>query len=77
MFASAVTLAISPKYEDRRKALIPATCVVISSVRSVRLELTCECRTWLIAEAVTDVSIALALLLELRKVKSSFKETRR
>ncbi|KAJ7920909.1 hypothetical protein B0H13DRAFT_1986007 [Mycena leptocephala] len=31
---------------------------------------------WLIAEAVTDISIALALLLELRKVKSSFKETR-
>ncbi|KAJ6525047.1 hypothetical protein DFH09DRAFT_1188961 [Mycena vulgaris] len=43
---------------------------------SVRLELTCECRTWLVTEAVTDISIALALLLEFRKVKSSFKETR-
>ncbi|KAJ7930996.1 hypothetical protein B0H13DRAFT_2651679 [Mycena leptocephala] len=32
--------------------------------------------TWLIAEAVTDISIASALLWELRKVKSSFKETR-
>ncbi|KAJ7053155.1 hypothetical protein C8F01DRAFT_1375326 [Mycena amicta] len=32
--------------------------------------------TWLIAEAVADIFIALALLLELRKVKSSFKETR-
>ncbi|KAJ7689355.1 hypothetical protein B0H17DRAFT_1066953 [Mycena rosella] len=32
--------------------------------------------TWLIAEAVTDISIALALLLEFRKVKTSFKETR-
>ncbi|KAF8179333.1 hypothetical protein K438DRAFT_1977394 [Mycena galopus ATCC 62051] len=34
--------------------------------------------TWLIAEAVADVSIALTLLLQLRKVKvkSSFKETR-
>ncbi|KAJ6525053.1 hypothetical protein DFH09DRAFT_1188984 [Mycena vulgaris] len=32
--------------------------------------------TWLVAEAVTDISIALALLLEFRKVKSSFKETR-
>ncbi|KAJ6524331.1 hypothetical protein B0H19DRAFT_1276557 [Mycena capillaripes] len=31
---------------------------------------------WLVTEAVTDVSIALALLLEFRKVKSSFKETR-
>ncbi|KAJ7832399.1 hypothetical protein B0H14DRAFT_3463415 [Mycena olivaceomarginata] len=31
---------------------------------------------FLVAEAVTDVSIALALLLQLRKVKSSFKETR-
>ncbi|KAJ6549611.1 hypothetical protein DFH09DRAFT_1169121 [Mycena vulgaris] len=43
---------------------------------SVRLELTCECRTWLVTEAVTEISIALALLLEFRKVKSSFKETR-
>ncbi|KAJ7660613.1 hypothetical protein B0H17DRAFT_1095031 [Mycena rosella] len=32
--------------------------------------------TWLIAGAVTDISIALALLFELRKVKTSFKETR-
>ncbi|KAJ6549810.1 hypothetical protein B0H19DRAFT_1073725 [Mycena capillaripes] len=32
--------------------------------------------TWLVSEAVTDISIALALLLELRNVKSSFKETR-
>ncbi|KAJ6560593.1 hypothetical protein DFH09DRAFT_1364757 [Mycena vulgaris] len=32
--------------------------------------------TWLVTEAVTDISIALALLLEFRKVKSSFKETR-
>ncbi|KAF7349042.1 hypothetical protein MVEN_01425800 [Mycena venus] len=32
--------------------------------------------TWLVAEAVTDISIALALLLQLRKVRSSFKETR-
>ncbi|KAF8217451.1 hypothetical protein K438DRAFT_2006590 [Mycena galopus ATCC 62051] len=31
---------------------------------------------WLVAEAVTDVSIALALVLQLMKVKSSFKETR-
>ncbi|KAJ7931005.1 hypothetical protein B0H13DRAFT_2309003 [Mycena leptocephala] len=31
---------------------------------------------WLIAAAVTDISIALALLLEFRKVKASFKETR-
>ncbi|KAJ6568052.1 hypothetical protein DFH09DRAFT_1155672 [Mycena vulgaris] len=46
------------------------------AVRSVRLELTCERRTWLVTEAVTDISIALALLLEFRKVKSSFKETR-
>ncbi|KAJ7689266.1 hypothetical protein B0H17DRAFT_1066812 [Mycena rosella] len=32
--------------------------------------------TWFIAEAVADISIALALLLEFRKVKSSFKGTR-
>ncbi|KAJ6568811.1 hypothetical protein B0H19DRAFT_1256522 [Mycena capillaripes] len=31
--------------------------------------------TWAIAEAVTDISIAAALLWEFRKVKSSFKET--
>ncbi|KAJ7206205.1 hypothetical protein C8J57DRAFT_1258524 [Mycena rebaudengoi] len=31
---------------------------------------------WFITEAVTDVSIALALLLKFRNVKSSFKETR-
>ncbi|KAJ7243507.1 hypothetical protein C8J57DRAFT_1366057 [Mycena rebaudengoi] len=31
---------------------------------------------WLVTEAVTDVSIALALLWQFRKVKSSFKETR-
>ncbi|KAJ7281095.1 hypothetical protein C8J57DRAFT_1501286 [Mycena rebaudengoi] len=33
--------------------------------------------TWFITEAVTDISIASALLWELRKAKSSFKETRR
>ncbi|KAJ7281066.1 hypothetical protein C8J57DRAFT_1501260 [Mycena rebaudengoi] len=33
--------------------------------------------TWLITEAVADVSIASALLWEIRKAKSSFKETRR
>ncbi|KAJ7891852.1 hypothetical protein B0H14DRAFT_1042708 [Mycena olivaceomarginata] len=32
--------------------------------------------TWLITEAVTDISIASALLWEFRKAKSSFKETR-
>ncbi|KAJ6545599.1 hypothetical protein B0H19DRAFT_1267006 [Mycena capillaripes] len=32
--------------------------------------------TWLVTGAVTDISIALALVLELRKVDSSFKETR-
>ncbi|KAJ6545629.1 hypothetical protein B0H19DRAFT_1267029 [Mycena capillaripes] len=32
--------------------------------------------TWLITGAVTDISIALALALELKKVESSFKETR-
>ncbi|KAJ7646176.1 hypothetical protein B0H17DRAFT_1338932 [Mycena rosella] len=32
--------------------------------------------TWFIAEAVADISIALALLLEFRKVKSSFKGIR-
>ncbi|KAJ7110460.1 hypothetical protein C8R44DRAFT_800055 [Mycena epipterygia] len=31
---------------------------------------------WLVTEAVTDVSIALALLLQFRKVNSSFRETR-
>ncbi|KAJ7263516.1 hypothetical protein C8J57DRAFT_1513011 [Mycena rebaudengoi] len=31
---------------------------------------------WFVTEAVTDISIALALLLEFRKVKSPFKETR-
>ncbi|KAJ7683812.1 hypothetical protein B0H14DRAFT_3907763 [Mycena olivaceomarginata] len=60
-FASAVTIAIFPKYSDRKRVIeritIPAT-------------------TWLVAETVTDMSIALALLLQLRKVKSSFKETR-
>ncbi|KAJ6512300.1 hypothetical protein DFH09DRAFT_1197523 [Mycena vulgaris] len=43
---------------------------------SIRLELTWECRAWFIAEAVADISIALALLLEFRKIKPSFKETR-
>ncbi|KAJ7237764.1 hypothetical protein C8J57DRAFT_1529025 [Mycena rebaudengoi] len=33
--------------------------------------------TWLITEAVADVSIASALLWEIRKAKTSFKETRR
>ncbi|KAJ7866805.1 hypothetical protein B0H14DRAFT_2573235 [Mycena olivaceomarginata] len=32
--------------------------------------------TWLVTSAVTDISIAVALLLEFRKVKSSFKETK-
>ncbi|KAJ7323816.1 hypothetical protein DFH08DRAFT_1028571 [Mycena albidolilacea] len=32
--------------------------------------------TWLITEAVTDISIASTLLWEIRKAKSSFKETR-
>ncbi|KAJ7806247.1 hypothetical protein B0H14DRAFT_3882436 [Mycena olivaceomarginata] len=32
---------------------------------------------WLVTEAVTDVSIASALLLQFRKVKTSFKESRR
>ncbi|KAF7349024.1 hypothetical protein MVEN_01423700 [Mycena venus] len=32
--------------------------------------------TWLVTEAATDISIALVLLLEFRKVKSSFEETR-
>ncbi|KAJ7800593.1 hypothetical protein B0H14DRAFT_3885507 [Mycena olivaceomarginata] len=32
--------------------------------------------TWLITEAVTDISIASALLWEFRKARSSFKETR-
>ncbi|KAJ6583609.1 hypothetical protein DFH09DRAFT_1076009 [Mycena vulgaris] len=32
---------------------------------------------WLVAEAVADISIALALLVQFRKVKSPFKETRR
>ncbi|KAJ7089475.1 hypothetical protein C8R44DRAFT_892433 [Mycena epipterygia] len=32
--------------------------------------------TWLITEAVTDISIALALLLEFRRIKSSFEKTR-
>ncbi|KAJ7810432.1 hypothetical protein B0H14DRAFT_3880637 [Mycena olivaceomarginata] len=32
--------------------------------------------TWLITEAVTDISIASALLWEFRKAKSAFKETR-
>ncbi|KAF7362580.1 hypothetical protein MVEN_00606700 [Mycena venus] len=57
VFASALTLAIFPRFKDREKVLIPAT-------------------TWLVAEAVTDIAIALALLLEFRKVKSPFKETR-
>ncbi|KAJ7301777.1 hypothetical protein DFH08DRAFT_978466 [Mycena albidolilacea] len=56
-FASAATIAIFPVYQDREKAVVPATI-------------------WLITGVVTDVSIALALLLEFRKVKSSFKETR-
>ncbi|KAF7349050.1 hypothetical protein MVEN_01426700 [Mycena venus] len=57
VFASALTLAIFPRFNDREKVLIPAT-------------------TWLVAESVTDIAIALALLLEFSKVKSSFKETR-
>ncbi|KAJ6545601.1 hypothetical protein B0H19DRAFT_1267008 [Mycena capillaripes] len=32
--------------------------------------------TWLVTGAVTDISIALALLLELRKIESLFKETK-
>ncbi|KAJ6571205.1 hypothetical protein B0H19DRAFT_1255195 [Mycena capillaripes] len=56
-FASAITIAMFPRYEDRRKLIIPAT-------------------TWLITEAVTDIFIASALVLEFRRVKSTFKETR-
>ncbi|KAJ7884074.1 hypothetical protein B0H14DRAFT_3744715 [Mycena olivaceomarginata] len=55
--ASGATIAISPKYKDRRKVTIPAT-------------------TWLLIEAVTDISIALALVLELRKMKSPIKKNR-
>ncbi|KAF7368057.1 hypothetical protein MSAN_00871600 [Mycena sanguinolenta] len=41
-----------------------------------RNKATIPATTWLITEAVTDISIAAALLWELRKVKSSFKQTR-
>ncbi|KAJ6528234.1 hypothetical protein DFH09DRAFT_1371269 [Mycena vulgaris] len=56
-FASAVTIAVFPRYDDRGNVIIPAT-------------------TWFVSEAVADISIALALLLEFRKIKSSFRETR-
>ncbi|KAJ6461778.1 hypothetical protein C8R45DRAFT_1027934 [Mycena sanguinolenta] len=41
-----------------------------------RTKVTIPATTWLISEAVTGISIALALLWEFRKVKSSFEKTR-
>ncbi|KAJ6461791.1 hypothetical protein C8R45DRAFT_1027958 [Mycena sanguinolenta] len=41
-----------------------------------RGKVTIPATTWLIAEAVTDISVASALLWQFRKAKSSFKETR-
>ncbi|KAJ7084932.1 hypothetical protein C8R44DRAFT_753011 [Mycena epipterygia] len=62
-FASSIVVAIMPQYKDRGKVIIPATSASLL-------------KTWLVAGALTDISIALALLLEFRKVKSSFKESR-
>ncbi|KAJ7838494.1 hypothetical protein B0H14DRAFT_3870037 [Mycena olivaceomarginata] len=50
-----------PQYSDRKRVIE---------------RITIPATTWIVAEAVTDMSIAFALLLQLRKVKSSFKETR-
>ncbi|KAJ7052885.1 hypothetical protein C8F01DRAFT_1331550 [Mycena amicta] len=41
-----------------------------------RRKLTVPATAWLVAEAVTDVLIALSLLWELRKVRSAFEETK-
>ncbi|KAJ7880474.1 hypothetical protein B0H13DRAFT_2345624 [Mycena leptocephala] len=58
--ASGATIVIFPQYKDRKQVIIPPR----------------ECRTWLLIEAVTDISIALALVLELRKMKSPIKKNR-
>ncbi|KAJ6566662.1 hypothetical protein B0H19DRAFT_1257857 [Mycena capillaripes] len=57
-------------------AFATATTLAISPGYKDRGKIVIPGTTWLVAEAVTDISISLALLLELRKVKSSFKETR-
>ncbi|KAJ6572770.1 hypothetical protein DFH09DRAFT_1152659 [Mycena vulgaris] len=57
-------------------AFATATTLAIFPRYKDRGKVVIPATTWLVAEAVTDISIALALLLQFRKVKSSCKETR-
>ncbi|KAF7349020.1 hypothetical protein MVEN_01423200 [Mycena venus] len=57
-------------------AFCTAVTIVIFPGFKDRTKIIVPATTWLVAEAVADISIASALLLELWRVKSSFKETR-
>ncbi|KAJ7117971.1 hypothetical protein C8R43DRAFT_98523 [Mycena crocata] len=57
-------------------AFATSVIVAIHPTYKERAKLEVPVTIWLSSEAATDVSIALALLWEFRKVKSSFQETR-
>ncbi|KAJ7347604.1 hypothetical protein DFH08DRAFT_960905 [Mycena albidolilacea] len=57
-------------------ALASGATVAISPQYKDRRKVIIPATTWLLIEAVTDISIALALVLELRKMKSPIKKNR-
>ncbi|KAJ6545608.1 hypothetical protein B0H19DRAFT_1380155 [Mycena capillaripes] len=57
-------------------AFASGATLVIFSEYTDRTKAIIPVTTWLVTGAVTDIFIAMALVLELRKVESSFKETR-
>ncbi|KAJ7339103.1 hypothetical protein DFH08DRAFT_964146 [Mycena albidolilacea] len=57
-------------------ALASGATIVIFPQYKDRRKVTIPATTWLLIEAVTDISIALALVLELRKMKSPIKNNR-
>ncbi|KAF8146095.1 hypothetical protein K438DRAFT_1991171 [Mycena galopus ATCC 62051] len=57
-------------------ALASGATIVVFPQYKDRSKVTIPATTWLLIEAVTDISIALALVLELRKMKSPIKKNR-
>ncbi|KAF7358173.1 hypothetical protein MVEN_00865700 [Mycena venus] len=57
-------------------ALASGATIVIFPQYKDRRKVIIPATTWLLIEAVTDISIALALVLELRKIKSPIKKNR-
>jgi hypothetical protein len=75
-----VIIAMFPAFRERDKVKIPATCVphrghghqALLSMHSFPF-----IRIWLVTEAVADLSIAAAMLWELRKARPTLNESRR